>query len=606
MEIYKPGFSFCQQDSTILHQIMNYFQVVFEQIENEFKCNIDQIRYPVLMLLDLIEKEDYVQKQQHDINNSIPNSQHKIYLWEQMKETCLQIILERKNQLEFEMNQQIKQKEKIWTILQGTFEEKQGSKILIGPTLVGLKHGNYYYKNKDGSNEIAGEMYLNYQTNFWVQEGRYIQLYRQFRINFGVILKIGQIQYVNDGEIIRNDRIDYLKDNSQILTQLDQIKDLKWQGSYGQNGKKIGKWNVSLENQLINAGGNYQNDGLKIGNWIDLYQDYTKFSKAYLIGQYKEGRKYGRWKAISEKLTIGGGNYDEKGQKNGYWEDIVENYLGLNYLSFQGQYNSGRKSGCWQAIYNKKKKIILGRYDDNGLKVGQWVVLHKFFNPSCRVLSFGQYNNGKKFGQWIIQQTKKKIGGGMYNDEGKKVGQWKELSPNFQLEFQVFYAGLYEKGIRQGEWKIYYQDRLIGGGNYDQNGMKQGFWKDAHQNFSYRIQVIYQGEYSNGWKQGRWDIMFDDKVIGGGDYNQGIRQGKWVDIDCKYADYYQVLCAGEYLNGFKIGQWDTIFQEVVIGGGKYEDGIKNGKWIVQDQQWNQHKQLFQEINFQNGVQQYSN
>ncbi|CAK77054.1 unnamed protein product (macronuclear) [Paramecium tetraurelia] len=212
----------------------------------------------------------------------------------------------------------------------------------------------------------------------------------------------------------------------------------------------------------------------------------------------------------------------------------------LNYVTYQGQYDGGKRRGLWKANY-QKKTINLGCYDENGLKNGKWVNLYKFFNSSCRVIFIGQYNHGMKIGQWNIQQKKQIIGGGMYNDEGKKIGVWKELQKNFQLDFEVFYTGLYEQGIRQGEWKIYFQDRLIGGGNYDQQGMKHGVWKDAHQNFSYRIQVTYQGEYVEGWKKGRWNILVIDQIIGGGDYDEGVKQGKWIEVDDKYAEYTDYL-----------------------------------------------------------------
>ncbi|CAD8137797.1 unnamed protein product [Paramecium octaurelia] len=592
MQTDKQFVTFSQSDSSILHQLLNYFQDVFEQLENEFNFNLDQIRFPVLSLLDSLEKEDYIQSQ-HQIDGIDKDSyhDHKTQIWEQMKRTCLSIIIEKKTQVEFELSSKIKSKEKIFNLLIGTSQEKYGSKILTGPTCLGIKHGNFYFVNKDGLKEKAGMMYLNFEINTWIFSGRYIQLYKSLRKNFIVIFQMGKIVYVDDGEIIAENKADVLDNSSSwVLFNLDQIYQLKWHGNYGSNGKKIGKWKPSLEaQQITNAGGNYEANGVKTGQWIELYQDYTKISKAYFVGQYKDGLKQGKWNAYQNNKIIGGGSYDENGAKYGNWVEIVENFLGLNYLKYEGQYDGGKKRGLWKANYNQKT-INLGCYDENGLKNGKWVNLYKFFNPSCRVIFIGQYNNGMKIGQWTIQQRKIIIGGGMYNDEGKKIGVWKELQPNFQLDFEVFYTGLYEEGIKQGEWKIYFQDRLIGGGNYDSQGMKHGLWKDAHQNFSYRIQVAYSGEYVKGWKKGRWNIMLIDQIIGGGNYDEGIKQGKWIEVDEKYADYHQVLCVGEYSNGMKIGRWDFLFQGNVIGGGQYEDGMKHGKWTILDSKWN--RQLF--------------
>lgn len=59
------------------------------------------------------------------------------------------------------------------------------------------------------------------------------------------------------------------------MTNYHCIKNLEWEGKYGQNFKKNGKWTVSWKrNNLINVGGYYSTDGQKQGLWTELIKNY--------------------------------------------------------------------------------------------------------------------------------------------------------------------------------------------------------------------------------------------------------------------------------------------------------------------------------------------
>ncbi|CAD8118272.1 unnamed protein product [Paramecium primaurelia] len=88
-----------------------------------------------------------------------------------------------------------------------------------------------------------------------------------------------------------------------------------------------------------------------------------------------------------------------------------------------------------------------------------------------------------------------------------KIGQWTELSETFCQASLVVYKGQYLNGIKCGEWNAFFttnvekQYKLIGGGQFDRNGVKFGKWIDLHENFQYDEQVIYIGQYQDGIKE---------------------------------------------------------------------------------------------------------
>ncbi|CAD8110863.1 unnamed protein product [Paramecium sonneborni] len=81
-------------------------------------------------------------------------------------------------------------------------------------------------------------------------------------------------------------------------------------GEYN-NGIKIGKWDVLckkgidqfewMQQEYLNktsGGGSYNNekqDGLKIGKWIELSNQFSNWNQITYKGEYKKGQKVGVW-----------------------------------------------------------------------------------------------------------------------------------------------------------------------------------------------------------------------------------------------------------------------------------------------------------------------
>ncbi|CAD8190172.1 unnamed protein product [Paramecium pentaurelia] len=308
-----------------------------------------------------------------------------------------------------------------------------------------------------------------------------------------------------------------------------------------------------------------------------------------------------------------GGIYDNLGLRQGIWKDLDENFWDQAQIIQRGQYFNSKKIGRWKII-NKNQIIGGGQYDDYRQKIGKWSELYRnFFSHSssmCDIIHEGEYKDGKKIGYWIILAMNQEIGGGLYNDLGLKNGLWVEFSSGLQNSSQFIYKGNYLNGLKQGQWNTYFRDpffykkfELIGGGRYDNNGFKDGLWIDINESFhKYKDQVhiffrlnqfTYNGEYKNNKQHGRWYIMYKKQrgqqfnQIGGGSFNQyGMKDGIWVEFADWYASESLVMFRGEYQNSQKFGRWDIRFKYgnfydyQLIGGGTYDiNGLKQGQWI---------------------------
>ncbi|CAD8188629.1 unnamed protein product [Paramecium pentaurelia] len=390
------------------------------------------------------------------------------------------------------------------------------------------------------------------------------------------------------------------------------------------NCKKIGRWDIwfkTREANFLTGGGSYDEDGNKIGKWIELSDGFQEQSQTTYIGQYRNGNKIGRWDICQLGEIIGGGQYDEVDSiKIGRWIEPSDFFLHIRQIIYIGEYKNGKKINRWDIEKRREKgepfyKIGGGSYDleQGSIKVGKWFEFNDHYHQHEFVTSNGEYKNGNKIGKWVTFWTReynlvhKQIACGFYDELSfNKFGKWIELNDTFSYSSQVTNIGKYKNGIKVGRWDIYFQlnfqdekNLLIGGGSYDeeQGFIKVGKWIELGSSFDSESQVTYIGEYRSGKRVGKWDIWFDqfyDKIkqVGGGFYDeeQGyIKVGKWIELSDNFKRTSQVTFEGEYKNSRKIGRWEIWYNEwykdkknVLLGGGQYKEEkgfIKCGFWI---------------------------
>ncbi|CAD8159213.1 unnamed protein product [Paramecium pentaurelia] len=359
------------------------------------------------------------------------------------------------------------------------------------------------------------------------------------------------------------------------------------------NGKKISRWNIWYKERVENKqnkkieGGSYEEGGAKLCNWVKNWDGYKWNAYVTYCGQYLNGNKVSRWDIWykergenQQNKKIGGGSYDEEGKKLGIWVEIWADYQWNACVTFNGQYINGNKFGRWD-IWHKFNKIGGGSYDEKGEKRGNWVEIWDMYNGLNQVTYSGDYKNGKKVG-----------GCGSYDKESMKQGNWVELWNGYSWNAYVTYSGQYKNDNRVGKWDIWYQvygiNNMIGNGSYDEGGLKQGNWMEFCKNFGKKFggtEFTFNGNYMKGKKIGQWNIWDVNKKMGGGQYDEGgVKFGNQVEIwQCENWQSY-LIYNGKYKNGNRVGQWDIWYQvngiNNKIGGGQYDErGAKFGNWV---------------------------
>ncbi|CAK58108.1 unnamed protein product (macronuclear) [Paramecium tetraurelia] len=370
-------------------------------------------------------------------------------------------------------------------------------------------------------------------------------------------------------------------------------------------------------------GGFYDNQGRQQGLWRLNYENFWDLAQIVYAGIYESGIQTQKWDTVLNNNKIGGGCYDYKGQKKGKWTELHQNFFKCNHshcdATYVGQYLEGRKQGFWQSFFSNKM-IGGGIYNDDGQKNGFWVELSDYLNDLNQIIYMGTYNDGLPIGIWevllIYDKKHTQIGGGAYNDEGKKNGRWVDLCRDWlNGNKEITLVGEYKNGKKIGLWNTFnWYNQSIGGGEFE-DGIKKGQWVELHDNWHQKWpQISYKGIYQNGKKNGRWDTYDNynakEKLMlnsyyylsGGGQFKGGIKNGNWIDVHDEWIpNWREITYHGEYCMGKKLGTWKTFEQQDrLIGGGAFnENGAKNGQWIDADERWNFYSEVIYEGEYRN-------
>ncbi|CAD8116035.1 unnamed protein product [Paramecium sonneborni] len=385
-----------------------------------------------------------------------------------------------------------------------------------------------------------------------------------------------KIVYILDGRILRCDYCEPF----EMMMNFEQIMYLNWKGDWNQNQKKNGKWVALWKDDYFGVGGFYSENGLKFGVWKEMFKNFWDNAEVFEIGEYRNGIRIGQWDFVFEKQKIGGGFYKENGLKNGSWIELSQNFSSFSQIFQKGDYQDDKKLGLWQTFYRGRSvdsftKIGGGSFNEN-LKDGDWIELSEYFSNLSQVVYKGLYKLGKKQGKWetmyrVGDESKFEIiGGGYYDENGMKQSKWIEPYNCFQSYVQITFSGEYQNDLKIGSWQTNFREyggdkySQTGGGSFDQKGMKVGSWIELSEVFNRDFQLIYQGEYQNGQKTGIWNTMYRKEVknqfknIGGGLYD---------------------------LNGKKDGIWEELEDQLsrnvsIVYKGEYKKDKKQGNWVI--------------------------
>ncbi|CAD8168596.1 unnamed protein product [Paramecium pentaurelia] len=103
----------------------------------------------------------------------------------------------------------------------------------------------------------------------------------------------------------------------------------------------------------------------------------------------------------------------------------------------------------------------------------------------------------------------------------------------------------------------------------------------TEQLFNNQVQIT--GNYNFGLKHGCHFYKFLDLQFKGGEYKYGIKEGLWKEILWARSEPIELIYEqGQYLNGKRIGEWNTIdlIANQILSNGNYDEfGNKQGKWL---------------------------
>ncbi|RLD47712.1 MAG: hypothetical protein DRI88_05455 [Bacteroidetes bacterium] len=305
-------------------------------------------------------------------------------------------------------------------------------------------------------------------------------------------------------------------------------------------------------------------DGLEEG----VAKEYDLSQNIIQLITYKKGY-------IVERERIN--RYDADSLPHGKWKWFYEDEV----LHIEGTFKHGLKNGYFKEYDHEGNLISATKYVD-GEKIEKAEELVKLevrtdYYPDGSIKVVGTYKDGIPEGvrreydeegevvKSYIFRHGKIIGEGIFTDEGKKEGFWKEYYPDGTLKA----VGSYQADERVGEWKFYFKS-----GQLEEIGKYVAGQPDSIWRWFYKSGKVLRVEnFYNGLQDG---IMteYDEEgnIITQGDYLEGKKDGKWI---------YQIGDAreeGNYAEGMRNGLWKTYHTDgTVIFEGKFIDDLPNGE-----------------------------
>ncbi|CAD8129471.1 unnamed protein product [Paramecium sonneborni] len=455
------------------------------------------------------------------------------------------------------------------SLINSIVDKLSTTNLLIGDNLQQL-----ISKHNDEVSQIFWQEKVQIYDGFQMKKNKKIKT--KFLVKFN---RNHEIIYIHDGEILKKLKFYNLTYQPEIVSNLEIIQHFNYFSGGVRNNYNIGKQYVYWKGQVQEGVfGEYSMEGKKVGLWKIPIQNFWDEALIFMVGEYVNDQRNGQWDYIFEeqdnnnvlkiKSRRNGGWYNQQGLKDGNWLELSEISDNHDIIFYEGNYQNGKKFGGWKMSQDNDYK---GSFNNQGQKIGKWYEMNDFSFLDIKISCSGNYENGVKIGKWQSFYCNEIIGEGEYTNDGLKQGEWKDFWEGFSRECQVVMQGQYENNKKINEWTIFYKRNpdqkfeKIGGGIYDQNGMKTGEWIDLSDNFNCFGEVFHLGKYKNNKKIGRWITRLDSlslKEIGGGQYNQdGVKDGEWTEVSDDYSQFNQVTFKGVYKIGQKNGLWKSFLEE---------------------------------------------
>ena len=300
-------------------------------------------------------------------------------------------------------------------------------------------------------------------------------------------------------------------------------------------------------------------------------REYSTSGQVITLLEYKSGYLINK-----EKVN----RLDSDSLKQGKWVDFYDN----GNIKSEGNYKSGIKHGYFKDYSVDGNLVSIVKYSNGEIQKDAVETakldLKTVYYQTGQVQKIGSYKNnipegvtreysqdGKIIGAKIYHEGII-VGLGIVDEAGLKQGEWKEYWDSGEIKA----AGKYSNGLKIGEWKFYYKNGKIEEvGTYLKNEKPNGEWKWYHENGN----VLREEIYANGIENGTMTEYSDSgTVISKGEYVDGLEEGPWV---------YQlgdIKMEGSYKEGKRDGVWKYYYDNGNLNfEGKFLDDNSDGKHI---------------------------
>jgi uncharacterized protein len=358
------------------------------------------------------------------------------------------------------------------------------------------------------------------------------------------------------------------------------------------NGKPDGYWKTYYENGVLKSEGDRKNFELD-----SIWKFYNEDGKLILEITYKNGKKNGIKTTYLQTEIV----------KENYINDVKEGFASYYYadttLRLTVKFVKGKEQG-FAREFSKKGDIItlleykngylinkefVNRFISDSLKSGKWISFYTNGNER----SEGYYKSGIKNGYFKEYsedgnlKTVSKYIDGVLQKEAAEIAKL-DVKTEYYSNGQIKKRGSYKNNISEGisrEYspegkiiasKIYLDGIVIGDGIVDENGVKQGPWKEYHDGGELRS----VGKYVNGLKIGEWKFYYKNgKLEQTGVYLKNEKpDGEWK----WYYDNGNLWMEEFYDGGLENGMMTEYSDSgTVIAKGNYVDGLEDSSWVYQ-------------------------
>lgn len=281
------------------------------------------------------------------------------------------------------------------------------------------------------------------------------------------------------------------------------------------------------------------------------YKDNYLVNRERINRTDKSDRKQGTYREYYENGSVKKEEHFLDDQLHGYYREFDGRGVVVTAIRYErGEIKEEidedmRELLDMKSTYDEEGRLVF----TGGYKEGIPIGIHRFYDTTGVVENAYLYN-----------QLGQKIGEGVIDEQGRKIGRWTDFYPSGEQRA----SGQFLDNLKSGQWSYYFVNgSLEQKGRFDK-GRFQGLWLWYYPNGK----TWREESYFNGREDGLFtEYDHQGNILAEGDYISGERDGSWI---YQVGDHQE---KGSYVIGLREGEWKYYFKD---GQVKYEGSYSQG------------------------------